>query len=158
MPIDPRQLLVRVVVPVLGHLGLDSAVARALVLGTIYQESNGVALAQRGGGPALGIVQMEPATEADIWDNFLRFQPDLAAKVTALLAPAPSRTMQLATNLAYAVAMVRVHYRRVPAPLPATADPAALGRYWKQHYNTPGGKGTVEEFVANFNRTVAAIL
>ena len=60
----------------------------------------------------------------------------------------------LATDLAYACAMARIHYLRKPEPLPAHDDIEGLARYWKEHYNTFLGKGTVEEFVHNYRRLV----
>ena len=57
-------------------------------------------------------------------------------------------------NLGYATAMCRVHYRRVLEPLPGADDIPGLAEYWKQHYNTPLGRGTVGEFADKFERYV----
>ncbi len=57
-------------------------------------------------------------------------------------------------NLAYATAMCRVYYIRVPHPLPDAGDVRAMGEYWKRHYNTPQGRGTVDEFVGEFEEHV----
>ena len=148
--IDPRQLLDLVVRPTLLHLDLLSPAAEQLVLGTAAQESKLCYLKQLGLGPAVGLWQMEPATERDLWENFLAYKPELRAKVEALLAPEPSRTQQLATNLAYGCAMCRVHYLRKPAALPDAADIQGMARYWKLHYNTPLGRGTINEFVRSW--------
>jgi hypothetical protein len=154
--IDVRQLRSQLIAPVLEHLGMYSPAAEALLVGTALQESRGgTYLRQLGGGPALGIYQMEPATHDDIWENFLAYKPQLKAKVEALLAPAPSRTDQLATNLAYATAMCRIHYYRCSDPLPPANQVRQLAEYWKQHYNTPLGAGTVAEFEANYGRALA---
>lgn len=154
---DPKQLLTLVVRPTLHALGAHSRAAEQLVMGTIYQESRAIYLKQLGKGPALGIVQMEPATHKDIWENYLRYKNDLADKVLSLVSPAHRQNGQvkvnekeLIANLAYAVAMCRVHYRRERDPLPPADDVRALGEYWKQHYNTYQGAGTVDEFVHNF--------
>ena len=56
----------------------------------------------------------------------------------------------LETNDLYAAAMCRLHYRRVPAPLPQLGDPDAVAAYWKQHYNTALGAGTPEQFKSSF--------
>jgi len=96
---------------------------------------------QYGGGPALGYWQMEPATEKDIWDNFLRFRPSLAEKVRA------TGEQNLETNPAYAAAMARVHYMRVKDPLPSPGLKHQQALYWKQFYNTPAGRGTVNHFM-----------
>lgn len=61
---------------------------------------------------------------------------------------------ELITNLAYATAMARVFYRRVKEALPAADDLDGMGRYWKKYYNTPLGRGTVEEFKANYTKYV----
>lgn len=154
--IDPKQLRAEVIRPVLEHLGLGGDAAEELLLGTAIQESRcGTYLRQLGGGPALGVFQMEPATHDDIWDNYLRYQLQLAGKVGALLAPWPDRAPQLVGNLAYATAMARVHYRRVPAALPAAGDLLAQARYWKRWYNTPLGAGTPEEYIAAWRRFFA---
>lgn len=57
-------------------------------------------------------------------------------------------------NLAYATAMCRVYCRRAPAPLPDATDIQGMAAYWKQHCNTPQGKGTVEEFAEKFEKAI----
>jgi hypothetical protein len=58
----------------LQDLGMHSESAVNLLLGTAAQESQfGTYFRQIGGGPALGVFQMEPDTEIDIWDNYLRY-------------------------------------------------------------------------------------
>ena len=150
-------LLNEVIIPVLKHLDMDSDVARYLLLGTIAQESHmGRYLVQLDDGPALGIVQMEPATHDDIWQNFLAYRPWLAKKLTKLLCPQLSKTEQLKWNLMYAVAMARVQYYRVPDALPKLSL-IDLTHYWKKHYNTVLGKGTVDEFHKNFRRFIGEV-
>ena len=51
----------------------------------------------------------------------------------------------LTTNVAAQIAMCRLHYRRVPKPLPQTLDEQA--NYWKEYYNTSKGAGTPEKFL-----------
>ena len=74
--------------------------------------------------------------------------------MSAFLAPGQDRVDQLVWNLAYATAMCRVHYLRVPRPLPDPGDIRAMGEYWKRHYNTPQGRGTADEFVEKFEEHV----
>lgn len=154
--IDLAHLRDEIVRPVLVELGLHSDAAEALLLGTAVQESGLVWLRQLGGGPALGIYQMEPATHDDIWANYLAYRDELADKVARLAAPWPDRHRQLVTNLAYATAMARIHYRRVPAALPAAGDVDGLAAYWKNHYNTAQGAGTVAEFAEKYRHHVSA--
>ncbi|SMH62857.1 hypothetical protein [Azospirillum agricola] len=144
--------------------GIDSEAAVALLLGTAAQESGFRALDQITGpgdirlGPAYGIYQIEPATRADVHANFLRHRPELNARVCRLLAADPSPDHQLASNLAYATAIARLIYYRSPVRLAAPGDVEGHGRVWKQVYNTPKGKGRVEDFVDNYRRRVAPFL
>lgn len=149
--IDPQQLLDLVVRPVVAHLDLDGTQnGERLVLGTALVESHAGYLKQLGKGPALGLWQMEPATHDDIWDNFLKHDAKLSAKVFAL-GTSVSLTQganELVGNLYYAAALCRVHYRRFKAPIPA--DSAGLAAYWKRWYNTPKGAGTAELALPHF--------
>ena len=150
--IDPRHLRLYVVRPVLCGLGLDNYVADAeeLLMATAAQESGLRYLRQLGAGPARGLWQMEPATHDDIRDNYLAHRAPLADRVLEVSAASCFHFENLTTNLAYACAMARVHYRRVSDPLPAATSVQELAAYWKQHYNTPAGRGTVDEYLANY--------
>ena len=48
-------------------------------------------------------------------------------------------------NIAAQIAMCRLHYRRIPKPLPSSAKGQA--KYWKKYYNSSAGRGTVEDFL-----------
>ena len=153
---DAKQLLELVIRPTLKKLGLHSEAAEQLVIGTIWQESRGEYIKQLGGGPALGLAQMEPATHDDIWYNFLAYKRKLANSITEFASVQSldddmlPDAKELIGNLNYAVAMCRVHYLRVKAPLPKAGDVKGMAAYWKQYYNTPLGAGKPQEFVENF--------
>ncbi|EKO3650578.1 hypothetical protein P0F15_000511 [Vibrio metschnikovii] len=159
---DAKQLTELVVRPELKRLGLHSEAAEQLIIGTIFTESLAKYLKQHGSGPALGIIQMEPVTHNCIWTDYLKFRKPLAEKVlqaagsgfVAVNRSIPVHANELISNLRYAVAMCRVHYLRVPNALPAAGDIHGLARYWKQHYNTPLGKGKVTDFVEKFPREI----
>jgi hypothetical protein len=93
---------------------------------------------------------MELATARDIYDNYLRYKPDLKAKVESLRNPNQELTESLTTNLMYACAMCRIHYLRKPDAIPITTEGQAA--YWKKHYNTKLGKGTPEEYMKNWDK------
>lgn len=151
--IDPKQLRLEVIRPVLKATGMWSQAAENLLMGTAAQESAcGKYLRQLEDGPARGIFQMEPDTLDDIYVNYLEFRPDLRGAVDAYLIPSMGQADNLIFNLAYATLMCRVHYRRVPDALPNADDLRGLAAYWKRFYNTPMGKGKPEEFVANYMR------
>lgn len=148
-----RKLVVR---PVIKHLDAWSLSAENLILGTIAQESHGSHYIQQlGGGPAVGMCQMEPATFRDIYQNYLKYRPELAAKVAELELPnwyEDHDADEMAGNNYYAVAMCRVHYLRVSEPLPEADDLHGLASYWKRFYNSHFGKGTPQEFMVNYRR------
>ena len=157
--IDVKQFRELVVRPTLEHLDLWSEAAENLLVGTAVQESRLEFLQQHGGGPALGVYQIEPATHLDVWENFLRYRKGpsdnyLWNAVGNLAAPLPELPAdeQLITNLAYATAIARIIYYRRPEPLPAADDIEGLAAYWKQHYNTPLGKGDPDEWADNYRR------
>ena len=159
MSINYEQLREYVVIPTISNLGVYSEAAEQLVIGTIAQESRGTYLKQLGKGPALGIVQMEPATHKDIWLNFLKYSDCLGGDIRELISAEADEVfesrgypeeLELITNLKYAVAMCRIHYWRKPQSLPKANDIKALAQYWKDHYNTAHGAGTVSEFIKNF--------
>lgn len=153
--LNVSQFRLLVVRPVLCHLSLWSVAAENLLIGTAVQESGLRFLHQRGGGSARGLYQIEPTTEIDVHEHFLKFRAGLDAKVSALISAAPSRAEQLVCNLAYATAIARLVYYRCPEPLPDSENIVALGHYWKRHFNTDKGKGTVSAFVLNYKEFVA---
>lgn len=151
MGIQAKQLRLYAVRPALQTLTLWSPDAENLVLETFAQESHcGYWLDQADkydrDGPAFGPGQMEKPTHDDIHSSFLAFHPDLLQAVRSLSIL--QDVEELRWNLLYASAMTRLHYRRVKAPIPTSLEGRA--HYWKEHYNTPKGKGTVEEYLANW--------
>ncbi len=160
--IDKTQLRA-LVKQTISFLGLHSQAAEDLIMGTMAQESRlGTYIKQLGKGPALGLVQMEPATHDDIWTNFLAYKKPLSALMWTLSLDNGMFTSskipdsaQLMGNMYYAIAMCRIHYFRKSDPLPTAGDIAGYAAYWKKHYNTPQGKGTEAEFIANYKKYVA---
>ena len=146
--IDPQQFRDLVICPSLQSIGLWSQSAEQLLLATAIAES-GLRSLKQIAGPALSVYQIEPATHDDIWVNFLRSQKELAGYVRRLRLRSwhPRLVDQLVLNLAYATAMARLVYYRRPEPLPKAGDLVGMAEYWKAHYNTVEGAGTVEGFL-----------
>lgn len=154
MSLNPRFLADHVIRPTLTCIGMNSPAAVKLLLGTCAAESHmGAHRLQIGGGPARGIYQMEPATEADIWATYLN-RPDKAnlRKLVHIIAGTidPWETNCIVYNDFYATAMARIHYWRDPEPLPAAVAAPELAACWKRVYNTPLGAGTVNHFLAQW--------
>ena len=144
-----------VIEPTLLYLGLWSPAANELLLGTALVESNLMHRRQQGGGRARGLFQMEPATHNDIWENYLKYRAQLAERVQKLLtSEKDDKLVELEVNDKYACAMARVHYLRVPAPLPYAGDVARMAAYWKQYYNTLRGRGEVPEYIRRWQEVM----
>jgi hypothetical protein len=126
-----------------------------LLMGTCAQESAFTYFTQLGGGPAKGIFQCEPSTEADVWANFLAYQPELRACFLERCGRDGPDVAALEHNLVYQILMARTHYLRCdPNPLPAAKDLKGQSELWKRAYNTTMGKGEPEEYVKNYNALV----
>jgi hypothetical protein len=152
-----RDVLTNTIRPALNLLGEGAGglAAEQLVLGTGIQESLLTNRQQIGGGPALGLFQMEAATHDDCWQNYLSFRKALANKVRLTLDPGQTPTAEIMRlNDRYAAAMCRVRYMRLSEPLPVASDIHAMANYWKQYYNTPLGAGTPEEFEEKWSNYV----
>lgn len=156
--LDLGQLKAMLVRPVLAQLGLGGNSAVNLLAGTALVESGLVWLRQNGGGPALGLWQMEPATHDDCWRNFLFYRPALASAIMRLggVGAGLGGAGLLVGNLAYACGMARVVYARAPTALPAPEDACGLSAYHKQFYNTALGAADSHRNAALFAQAIAA--
>lgn len=144
-----------VVRPALESIGMWSLSAENLVLGTIAQESHMGFWLKQNKGIAFGVCQMESATYDDIWTRYLTLKPKIKQKVMRSCnfkeEPVPETMI---SDLKFAVIMCRLKYWMTPAELPHEDDLQSLAEYWKEYYNTPLGKGSVEEFVQNYKRFI----
>jgi len=137
----------------LGHANKDEV---SLLLGTAAAESSLKYRKQLGGGPARGIFQMEPATAKDIFDNYLRYRKKLYRRVMRIwqgkgwywrfrVPECWELGEALQVDDYFACAMARLHYLRVSDPIPECVVEQA--GYWREHYNTFAGQGTVEHYL-----------
>ncbi len=139
----------------LGHPYV-SADAISLVVRTCVYESDLYHLRQVGGGPARGFPQIELSTAKDILGRYLGLErkAELRDRVHATLRFDPvaladddyQLDLQLQGNMILGVVCCRLKYGMIPKPLPSKDDREAQGRYYKQYFNTTGGKGSAEEF------------
>lgn len=148
-----REFLIK---PALDDIGLYSEGAEELLVATMAQESLGGTYIVQRHGPALGIYQMEPTTHDDIWNNYLKYHPDLAHKIIAPFSinsrvgnPGHEEVMY---NLRYATQMARIHYYRFPDALPAKNDLNGIWQVYKRRYNSISGSATIDSFMANYKK------
>lgn len=151
--IEPKQLRDYIIIPSLKGVSLYSDAAVNLLLGTCAQESAmGKYIAQYPTPIAKGIFQMENATHEDIWDNYLIYRQDTYSAVASYCRSSAGNPEAMIYDLRYAAVMCRIHYKRVPAALPDKDDVLGMAEYWKRHYNTVKGAGSVDEFIENYHR------
>lgn len=116
-----------------------------LLLVTAQVESDFGRLVSQKKGPALGWFQMEPNTEKDIWENYLKYNPKYQEIVSGLRHNKSLTIPELQTNIAYAAIMAALQYKRYvdagKIKLPNGNDKAAQTAIWKKYYNTHKGKG-----------------
>ena len=143
-----------VIKPALEKLGLWSTAAEELVLGTAIVESALIYLRQHGGGPAQGLWQVEPKAHEDLYTSFLSYGQELGSRLMELRAPGLSMSENLATNLMYGAAVCRLCYYRQPEALPEAGGIEGQAAFWKQHYNTPLGAGTVSKYAFKVQKTL----
>lgn len=98
---------------------------------------------QIGGGPALGIFQMEPATHDSIWDN----SDTIHARAERL--GIKRNLSQLEVDDRYAVFVARHYLAMDKNPLPKT--PEEMAKYCKSYWNRTG-KATPDKYLSDYNR------
>jgi hypothetical protein len=154
MTINAAQFSAQIVIPTLETLSQQagvpySDVAYCLVMGTIAQESLlGTWLVQEN-GPALGIGQIEPASLHRLISSLSARE---AAALDSLATPATPEH-NVVGNLPYAVAITRLYYWKLSAPLPFDKTISALFAYYKRWYNTPAGSATLSQWTQNWALT-----
>lgn len=145
----PGDLLDKVIRPAIAALGEPpNPDLEAQLLRTCAQETHlGMQRVQEGGGPALGIFQIEPATCNDIWQNWLMFRPTMRTKVEAVLGDG-DHVAALVDNDIYSCMIARLKYLRSPLAIPPAADIEAQAGIYLHVFNA-GGKATAQQFIAN---------
>ena len=119
--------------------------ARELIFETGNAETGYRHLEQMGGGPSLSFWQLESNTIQDIWDNYISYRTNYIQMAYELGLRDGELDFCVMSNIALAVFFTRVYYRRQPGAIPLTPEERA--DYWKQYYNTEGGKGTVKHYL-----------
>jgi hypothetical protein len=148
-PLDPSKLR-SLIQLTLTPLGLYSPEAEELLLFTCANESHLGEYRQQVHGPALGIFQMQPATEHDIFMNFLVYHPALMDQIQEI-------GHDLVTNDPYAIAMARVQYLRAPEAIPHKDDIEGIWTLYKKRYNSMKGSATRDVAMSCYKKYVLQI-
>ena len=97
------------------------------------------------GKPAVSFWQLEPETIRDMWDNYISYRKPLIEACYKLGLIEANKVFSVFSNIALASAFCRIYYRRKPGAIPKTMP--ARAEYWKKHYNTYKGRGTVDHYI-----------
>ena len=139
---------------VLNRIELYSPEASDLVFKTLKVESL-LKYVRQIKGIAVGFGQCEPWVAVDICKNYLKYRPDLMKQVAETinvklsyftLPKEEDWAWILETNIAAMISFCRLHYRRIPKPLPKqNLDEQWI--YYKKYYNTERGKATNDHWM-----------
>jgi hypothetical protein len=134
----------------------DDRKAQRLLLGTVAQESAFTYTRQIGGGPARGLVQMEPATEQSVWQDYLAYHKDIEAFITSRCGHGGPDETALEYDMVYGILLARVLYLwRDPEPMPGVDDIEGQAVIYKLYYNTVYGAASEEDYVQSYHDLVA---
>jgi hypothetical protein len=162
---NAQQLHDYIIKPTLKYMGgnYNSVEARFLLLCTASIESDCGHFIKQVNGPALGIWQMEPATNNDIWVNCdaLKDNSAMAHAVSSLVMLPFEEIEHLIYSPMYACAMARLKYSMTPKELPAynggtDLDLDMFYRYYKTYYHGVDHNGN-ELGKSSFSKWLSAI-
>ena len=142
-----RGELIEIIHEALEPLKLYSDRVLPLLLGTCAVESSFGRLRVQLGGPARGIYQMEPATFRWLSTKYGKRYPSVSEYSFA----------DQQTDDHQATVMARLCYLAVPEQLPDACDLIGQAAYWKRHYNTYLGAGTVEKYMKAYRLHVGDV-
>lgn len=129
--------------------------AVSLLLGVSATESGLRNIQQYGGGPARGIFQIEPVTAEDM-HRCVVSDPTLSPILTERCQVETYSLTALEQNMVYQLVLARVlFYVRDPQPLPKVLDVEEAASRYKTYYNTAAGSGSVEKYLADYERLIA---
>ena len=145
------QLTDFIIIPTLREIpkGYSPEAVLAIQMIIAHESSGGEFIAQNG-GPALGIIQMEPFTHNDVWKHGDSIQKNaellrIVTRGTGVKnVPSPKR---LIYDLRYNVFMARQKLFMAPGALPK--EPGEMAHYLKKHWNG-NGKATATKYHYDF--------
>jgi len=148
--INKEHLIDNLIIPALTPLSMATPSGVMMMARTCAVESDLCTnWVQLGNGPAKNPWGVEPATFDFIWDKYLLRRKDLKDIVidSCNLLQKPYYN-DLTYNIRLCIQIARLKYWTVEDALPDADNMRGQGVYWKKYYNTEGGRGTVDKFIA----------
>lgn len=126
--------------------------AKDMIIETAIAETGLGQIEDKTVGAGMGLTQFDELPFNDIRDRSIKSRPkilkDLGVDISLV------HWDDLRYNQFLALLFTRLLYKPVNEDIPATIEERAA--YWKEHYNTKAGKGTVEHYL-EMNRNFKAI-
>lgn len=146
---DKQQLTELIIIPTLKEIpkGHSEEAVKAIQMIIAHESMQGHFIKQAKGGPALGIIQMEPLTHSDVWRHGDSIQKNaellhIVTRGTGVMnVPSPRR---LIYDLRYNVFMARQKLFMAQGALPN--DSVDMSKYLKKHWNGPG-RATAQDYL-----------
>jgi len=158
MSLDLEHLIKYIIKPSLKQVDMYSVEAEQLLLTTGQVESSYKYVHQIGGGPALGLWQMEPATYESIFNDYLAYRSDLKKQVlSACCYKSIPPAEEIMYNMKFAVIMSRIKYYWVPYALPEFNDIEGQAHYWSKYYNGNPVTGDPNKYINAYNQHIRRI-
>jgi hypothetical protein len=151
---NKEQLVNLVVIPTLKEIakGIGAKPVLAITMIIAHESKGGNYLKQIGGGPALGIIQMEPTTHDSIWDNGDSIWDNAFLMGIVTKDEFDNKRQPLAGrliyDLRYNVFMARQYLFMDTAPLPST--PYQMSAYLKDYWNSAGGAADSNSYLRDY--------
>lgn len=124
------------------NLPNNEALVRLLLMISAHESRGFVCCKQLNGGPALGLLQMEPATF-----DFVMGYLERTGKFPAI--PRNWNPERMVIDVEFAAAVARAYLWSEPKPLPDADDLEGLAEYASKYWNR-GGKGEPHEYLNDF--------
>lgn len=147
----PAMLRQAVIRPTLAYLGITSASAENLLLGTLLAMASLPAGKQPAGG--IGPYGISNEVHVQIWDEYLATNPDQASLIRGLASQRcflHNPHAELGYNFAYATAIAWLIYQQQLMELDENMDITRLAQLWQTLY--PHRGGVPEDFLSSWNR------
>ena len=110
--------------------------AVTLLMMTAAAESDLGTFLRQVGGPALGLMQVEPNTMRDNYGSYLYFRDRMKGQIFSACHVGMPDVDALEYNIAFNILMARVKYYRAPGPIPSTLE--GMAKYHEEFYNAGG--------------------
>lgn len=117
--------------------------AKEMIIETAITETGLGQIEDKTVGAGMGLTQFDDKPFQDIRDRSIKLRPKILKELKIDISLVEWDDLRY--NQFLSLLFTRLHYWLKGDPIPATIEERA--KYWKRHYNTVQGKGTVEHYL-----------